>query len=208
MLEGKLEKSRNEAKRRPIQQEVEEVRAVDEAKERLVRGWKPSRRVPHVWQAQVDALKAQLASRRRTRSCSPSSQLPAEFSGTSGVGEDKPMRDVEPSKKRLREDYIPASVEDLVRWMCDRQKDLQEAMLSGRIQDVTRLAEVVADGGAQLKTWIALARSPCGRGCRPRACQTFEGGQATTLVFWHSLTVKLSEGAKRMCEMTSVCVMS
>ena len=35
---------------------------------------------------------------------------------------------VEPSKKRLREDYIPMSTEDLVQWMADRQQDLQEAM--------------------------------------------------------------------------------
>ena len=70
------------------------------------------------------------------------------------LARDTPMRDAEPSKKRLREDYIPASVEDLVQWLSDRQKDLQEAMLSGRIQDVTRLAKLVADGGAQL-TWTA-----------------------------------------------------
>ena len=39
--------------------------------------------------------------------------------------------------------------------MSDRQKDLQEAMASGRIQDVTRMAKLVADGGAQLKAWTA-----------------------------------------------------
>ena len=44
------------------------------------------------------------------------------------VMKDKPMRDVELSRKRLREDYV---------------------------QDVTRLAKLVADGGAQLKAWTA-----------------------------------------------------
>ena len=39
---------------------------------------------------------------------------------------------VEPSKKRLREDYILMCMEDLVQWMADRQKDLQEAMPSGK----------------------------------------------------------------------------
>ena len=61
----------------------------------------------------------------------------------------------EPCKKRLREDYVPMCTEDLVQWMADRQKDLQEAMLSGRAHDVTRLAQLVAEGGAQLKTWTA-----------------------------------------------------
>ena len=59
----------------------------------------------------------------------------------------------EPCKKRLREDYVPMCTEDLVQWMADRQKDLQEAMLNGRTHDVTRLAQLVAKGGAQLKTW-------------------------------------------------------
>ena len=68
---------------------------------------------------------------------------------------DTPTRDVEHSKKRLREDYVPMSTEDLVQWMADRQKDLQEAMSSGRFHNVTRLAQLVADGGAQLKTWTA-----------------------------------------------------
>ena len=57
------------------------------------------------------------------------------------------------------EDHVPACVEDLVQWMSDRQKDLQEAMVSGRIQDVPRLAKLVADGGAQLKAWTAEDQS-------------------------------------------------
>ena len=48
---------------------------------------------------------------------------------------------------------------DLVQWMSDLQKDLQEAMLSGRIQDVTRLAKVVAHEGA------AVEDVDCGRVC-------------------------------------------
>ena len=64
-----------------------------------------------------------------------------------GIQRDIAMQDVEHSKKRFREDYVPACVEDLVQWMSDRQKDLQEAMVSGRIQDVPRLAKLVADGG-------------------------------------------------------------
>ena len=58
---------------------------------------------------------------------------------------------MEPSKKRFLEDYIPMSTEDLVQWM----KDLQEAMSSGRTHDVTRLAQLVAEGGVQLKMWTA-----------------------------------------------------
>ena len=69
------------------------------------------------------------------------------------------MRDAEHGKKRFREDYVPACVEDLVQWMSDRQKDLQEAMMSGRVQDVPRLAKLVADGGAQLKAWTAEDQS-------------------------------------------------
>ena len=72
---------------------------------------------------------------------------------------DTPIQDVEHSKKRFGENYVPACVEDLVQWMSDRQKDLQEAMLSGRIQDVPRLAKLVADGGAQLKAWTAENQS-------------------------------------------------
>ena len=72
---------------------------------------------------------------------------------------DTPIQDVEHSKKRFGENYVPACVENLVQWMSDRQKDLQEAMLSGRIQDVPRLAKLVADGGAQLKAWTAENQS-------------------------------------------------
>ena len=52
-------------------------------------------------------------------------------------------------------------MEDLVQWMADRQKDLQEAMLSGRIHDVTRLAKLVAYGGAQLKISLPWSRTWC-----------------------------------------------
>ena len=68
---------------------------------------------------------------------------------------DTPMREAEPSKKRLREDFRPSLCQDLVQWMADRLKDLQEAMASGRVQDIPRLAKLVEDGGAQLKSWTA-----------------------------------------------------
>ena len=59
-----------------------------------------------------------------------------------GIQRDIAMQDVEHSKKRFREDYVPACVEDLVQWMSDRQKNLQEAMVSGRIQDVPKIGKV------------------------------------------------------------------
>ena len=45
---------------------------------------------------------------------------------------------------RLREDFVPACDEDVVRWLRDRQLDMQDATTVGNAHELARLCQVVA----------------------------------------------------------------
>ena len=65
--------------------------------------------------------------------------------------------DVAPSCRsgpRLREDFVPGSEEDILRWMQDRQADMQEATLVGNGQEVARLCHIM--GNAAASWWCPM----------------------------------------------------
>ena len=86
----------------------------------------------------------------------PASELDAEVSrlreelasvrGVSSTGH-------QPPKKRLREDFVPNTVEEAALWMRCRQQEMEEAISMGREADVSRLAYVIAEGAVQLRQW-------------------------------------------------------
>ena len=51
---------------------------------------------------------------------------------------------------RLREDFVPACDEDVVRWMRDRQLDMQDATTVGNAHKLARLCQVVASAAEGL----------------------------------------------------------
>ena len=59
----------------------------------------------------------------------------------------------QPPKKRLREDYVPSTVEEAVLWIRCRQQEMEEAISAGRETDISRLAQAIAEGAAQLRQW-------------------------------------------------------
>ena len=59
----------------------------------------------------------------------------------------------QPPKKRLREDFVPNTVEGAALWMRCRQQEMEEAISMGREEDVSRLACVIAQGTVQLRQW-------------------------------------------------------
>ena len=86
----------------------------------------------------------------------PASELEAEVSrlreelasvrGVSSAGH-------QPPKKRLREDFVPNTVEEAALWMRCWQQEMEEAISMGREADVSRLACVIAEGAVQLRQW-------------------------------------------------------
>ena len=59
----------------------------------------------------------------------------------------------QPPKKRLREDHVPSTVEEAALWVRCRQQEMEEAISTGREADVSRLAQVIAEGAVQLRQW-------------------------------------------------------
>ena len=58
---------------------------------------------------------------------------------------------------RLREDFVPGCDEDILRWMQDRQADMQEATLAGDGQEVARLCHIM---GTAATSWSTVAVTP------------------------------------------------
>ena len=55
----------------------------------------------------------------------------------------------QPPKKRLREDFAPSTVEEAASWMRCMHLEMEEAVSKGNEADVSRLAQVIAEGAAQ-----------------------------------------------------------
>ena len=65
------------------------------------------------------------------------------------------------SPRRLMEDFVPMCDEDVVRWMQDRQADMQEATLAGNPHEVARLCHVMGTAAASWATvTVPLAQCP------------------------------------------------
>ena len=60
---------------------------------------------------------------------------------------------VSPLPNRLREDFVPNTVEEAALWMRCRQQDMEDAIAQGSEGDVSRLAHVIAEGAIQLRQW-------------------------------------------------------
>ena len=59
-----------------------------------------------------------------------------------------------PTKKRPRpECFVSHTVEELIEWMDGRQSDMRVAVEAGNAPEVSRLAVLLAEGSAQLKSW-------------------------------------------------------
>ena len=54
---------------------------------------------------------------------------------------------------RLREDFVPNTVDEAALWMRCRQQDMEDAIAQGSEGDVSRLAHVIAEGAIQLCQW-------------------------------------------------------
>ena len=61
------------------------------------------------------------------------------------------------SRLRLAEDFVPMCDEDVVRWMQDRQADMQEATLAGNPHEVARLCCVM---GTAATSWSTVTMPP------------------------------------------------
>ena len=55
---------------------------------------------------------------------------------------------------RLPEDFVCASNEDLIQWLGERQKDMNDALMAGNAGEVARMVVLVNEGTNQLRQWI------------------------------------------------------
>ena len=53
----------------------------------------------------------------------------------------------------LREDFVPHTDDELAQWMHARQSEMDAAIATGHTSEVCRLAALVAEGAATLKSW-------------------------------------------------------
>ena len=83
-------------------------------------------------EAELYRLREELANARR------------EIGASSGVS---------PQKKRLREDFVPATAEEAALWIRSRQSELEDGIARGCEADVSRLAQAIAEGAGQLSQW-------------------------------------------------------
>ena len=75
-------------------------------------------------------------------------RLRAELAATHVTPEDQPAK-----KPRLREDFVPNTVEEAGLWLKSRQQEMDDAIISGNTLDVARLASAIAEGASQLRAW-------------------------------------------------------
>ena len=85
------------------------------------------------------------------------SQLQAKLAmgegGFAGPAMDVVIQEV-PTKKRPRpECFVSQTVEELIEWLDGRQSDMRVAVEAGNAPEVGRLAVLLAEGSAQLKSW-------------------------------------------------------
>ena len=84
-------------------------------------------------------------------------RLRAELAATHVTPADQPAK-----KPRLREDFVPNTVEEAGLWLKSRQQEMDDAIISGNTLDVARLASAIAEGASQLPAWTqppSLARN-------------------------------------------------
>ena len=108
--------------------------------------------------ARLAHLEAQVGVGVHLPLAAPSSELEAEVSRlreelASARGVSSTNAGHQPPKKRLREDFVPNTVEEAALWMRCRQQEMEEAISMGREADVSSLACVIAEGAVQLRQW-------------------------------------------------------
>ena len=79
-------------------------------------------------------------------------RLRAELAATHATPADQPAK-----KPRLREDFVPNTVEEAGLWLKSRQQEMDDAIISGNTLDVARLASAIAEGAGQLRVWTQAA---------------------------------------------------
>ena len=60
----------------------------------------------------------------------------------------------EEGQSTLPEDFVCASDEDLIRWLGNRQKGMNDALMAGNVGEVPRMVVLVNEGTNQLWEWI------------------------------------------------------
>ena len=71
------------------------------------------------------------------------SRFRAELAATRAPVVDPDSQDPDPKRPRRREEFIPNCDEEMQEWMEDRNKDLQEAMVAGRLPEVARVSHLL-----------------------------------------------------------------
>ena len=168
-IKNVLKKVRIAAQDKPIKDLIEECRSFIERAERRVQKLEAERLFESVLleegRARFARLEAQAAVSVPLRSPVPVPDLEAEVTclreelaialGVTGSGENQPPQ------RRLREDFVPSTVEEAALWMRCRHQEMEEAVWKGHA-DVSRLAQVIAEGAAQMSLWTHQQHSCLG----------------------------------------------
>ena len=158
-----IERSEHRLKKINAEREAEAVQ-LEEARNRLARleaqaaalpPEDPGRAPPGDVVAELEELKAKLVVTERERDevlCAPVCKRQAMSRTALGrEGTPHPIPDSW-ARLRLREDFVPMCDEDILRWMEDRQADMQDALSAGNGHEVARLCHVMGTAATSWST--------------------------------------------------------
>ena len=161
-LKAALKRAQKEAQEVPVVAQIREREAfIERAKKRIAR-------IDEERQAEVRSLEEaenklnQLRALRIPQQEQPISSVPdssAEVQRLQAIVSqlqrqlEQSATRANPVRPRLREDFVPNSVEEMQQWMFDRQQDLQEATMAVRPGEVSRISQLMAQGAQE---WNAV----------------------------------------------------
>ena len=70
------------------------------------------------------------------------------------------LKDPDPKRPCRRKDFVPRCDEEMQEWMEDRQKDLQAALVAGRLPEVARVSHLLVATAQEWQQMIQQQSMP------------------------------------------------
>ena len=175
-LQQALKKARTDAEGMPLATQLKECQLFVERKEKKIASIDQERahemKLLEEGRARLERLRKEVEILQQGPQIAP--QIPANISGdvqklqamVAQLQSEKEEWSKKKDSPRLPEDFVCASDEDLIRWLGDRQKDMNDALMAGNAGEVARMVVLVNEGTNQLRQWIGQSGAE-GSGMRP-----------------------------------------
>ena len=159
-LQQALKKARTDAKGMPLATQLKECQLFVERKEKKIASIDQERmhemKLLEEGTARLERLRKEVEILQQGPQIAP--QIPANISGdvqklqamVAQLQSEKEEWSKKKDSPRLPEDFVCASDEDLIRWLGDRQQDMNDALMAGNAGEVARMVVLVNEGTNQL----------------------------------------------------------